>query len=156
MQSDPEKPEVLRSGSSWRVAGIGAVAGVIGGVAGALLVGLGVHSAGSAPDASSTEAVHVQDVTLCTTYALIKANMRHPVENGMDVLPAIAPLRLALMENPDASPQIRNAISEAVAGFDAILARDAQPHGLSQPPAYDQATVNAALDRVWQACGLDK
>lgn len=143
-------------GPSWWVAGIGAVAGVIGGVVGALLVGIGGHSSDSAPAASGTETTHVQDVTLCTTYALIKANMRHPIENGMDVLPAIAPLRLGLIENPDASPQIRDAISEAVAGFDAILARDAKPHGLSEPPAYDQATVNAALDRVWQACGLDK
>ncbi|MEO8815473.1 MAG: hypothetical protein ABI307_10295 [Mycobacterium sp.] len=136
------------------MAGIGAIAGVVGGVVGALLVGIGAHSCGSAPAASSTESTHVQDVTLCTTYALVKANLRHPIENGMDVLPAIAPLRLGLIENPDASPQIRDAISEAVAGFDAILARDAKPQGLSEPPAYDQATVNAALDRVRQACGL--
>jgi hypothetical protein len=138
------------------VAGIAVVAGVIGGAVGALLVGIGQHSSVSAPDRSSTATADVQDVTLCTTYALIKANMHRPIENGMDVLPAIAPLRLALIENPDASPQIRDAISEAVAGFDAILAKDAKPHGLSEPPAYDQPTVNAAFDRVWRVCGLDK
>jgi hypothetical protein len=144
------------SATSWRVAGIAAVAGVIGGVVGALLVGIGQHSSVSAPDRSGTETAHVQDVTLCTSYALITANMHHPIENGIDALPAIAPLRLALTENPDANPQIRNAISEAVAGFDAILAKDAKSHGLSEPPAYDQATVDTALDRVGQVCGLDK
>jgi hypothetical protein len=156
MQPDAKTRHALRRGPLWRAAGIAVVAGVIGGVAGALLVGVGQHHSGPALDRSGTETAHAQDVTLCTTYALIKANIHDPIENGADVLPAIPPLRLALTENPDASPQIRNAISEAVAGFDAVLAKDAKPQGLSEPPAYDQAAVNAALDHVRQACGLEK
>ncbi len=146
----------LRHGPFWRAAGIAAVAGVIGGVAGALLVGLVQHWSNSAPTLSSTETAHGQDVALCTTYALITANLHHPIADGIDVLPAIPPLRLALIENPGADPQVRDAISDAVAGFDAILARGVAAQGLSEPPEYDQATVNAAFDRVSQACGLSK
>src|SRR5699024_5764993 len=101
-------------GMSWRVAGIAAVAGFVGGVVGALLIGIGQHSAASGPEApsgGSAESAHVQDVTLCTTYALIRASMPASIEKGADALPAIAPLRLGLTENPDASPQIRDAIS---------------------------------------------
>lgn len=138
--------------ASWAV-GIAVVAGIISAGVGALLVGAGLHA--SKPAANSATA-HDQDVVLCTSYALISANIRQPIQNGMDVLPAIAPLRLALIENPGANPQIREAISDAVAGFDAILAMGAKPHGLSEPPAYDQPTVKAAFDRVSQICGLDK
>lgn len=140
---------VLRPGSGRPVAVIAAAA--IGGVAGALVAGIAGHSADRPV---SAETVHAQDITLCTSYALIEAGLHHPLETGADVLPAIAPLRLALIENPDASPQIRDAIAEAVGGFDAILAKGAEPHGLSEPPAYDPATVRAALARVPQVCGL--
>ncbi|HEU4359903.1 MAG TPA: hypothetical protein VFR27_00160 [Mycobacterium sp.] len=137
----------------WIAGIVAAVAGIAGGVVGALLVGVGLHPSMSA---SNTESAHSQDVALCTTYALINDTLHHPIETGMDALPAISPLRLALMENPDANPQIRDAISDAVLGFDAILAKGAKSQGLSEPPAYDQSTVNAAFDRVLQVCGLDK
>lgn len=130
---------------------IAAVVGVIGGAVGALLVGVGMNPPKPAP---STETVHTQDVILCTSYDLIHAAIRRPIENGRDVLPAIAPLRLALIENPDANPQVREAISSAVEAYDAILAKDAKPRGLSEPPAYDAVTVKAAFDRVSQVCGL--
>lgn len=132
---------------------IAAVTGVIGGVAGGLLVSAGLNL--SKP-ASRAESAHGQDVALCTTYALINAAMRHPIESGADALPAIAPLRLALIENPDANPQVRDAVSGAVEAYDAILAKDAKPHGLSEPPAYDPPSVTAALDRVSQVCGLNE
>ncbi|HEU0192249.1 MAG TPA: hypothetical protein VFR17_13425 [Mycobacterium sp.] len=99
--------------------------------------------------------VHAQDVILCTSYDLIEASLQHPIETGADALPAIAPLRLALLENPDGSTQIRDAISAAIAAFDAILAKDAKPRGLSEPPPYDRATVDSALRHVRQVCGLD-
>lgn len=135
-----------------RVTGIAAVTGLIGGAIGALLVGVGLHT----PTAPGGDTTHAQDVTLCTTYALVTAAIHHPIETGSDVLPVIAPLRLALTENPDATPQIRDAVSGAVAGFDAILARGATPQGLSEPPGYDQSAVNTAFARVAQACGLTK
>lgn len=134
-----------------RTAGIAAVAGLIGGTIGALLVGVGLHPPKTAPGA---EVVHTQDVTLCTTYALVTAAIRHPIESGSDVLPAIAPLRLALVENPDATPEIRDAISGAIGGFDAILARGVAAQGSSEPPSYDQAAVNADFSRAAKACGL--
>lgn len=136
---------------AWWVAGIAAVTGIVGGAVGALLVSIVQHPSKSASNAGTS---HDQDVVLCTSYALITANIRHPIQNGIDVLPAIAPLRLALIENPDANPQIRDAVSDAVAGFDAILAMGAKPQGLSEPPAYDQPTVKAAFDRVSQVCDL--
>ena len=132
-----------------QVAIIAVAAGVIGGAVGALLVDLVPHRPSQPP-----ETAHTQDVVLCTSYALIKAALHHPIDSGPDALPAIAPLRLALIENPDANPQVREAISGAVEAFDAILAKGAKPHGLSQPPAYDPTTVQAAFDRVSQVCGL--
>lgn len=120
---------------------------------GALLVGFGLHPWQPRP---SSETAHDQDVVLCTSYALITANLRQPIQTGMDVLPAIAPLRLALIENPDGNQQVREAISDAVAGFDAILAMGAKPQGLSEPPTYDQPTAKAAFDRVSEVCGLNK
>lgn len=132
---------------------IAAVVGVIGGAVGALLVGVVLNPQKPAP---STETIHNQDVVLCTSYALINATIDRPIKNGRDVLPAIAPLRLALVENPDANPQVRDAISAAVEAYDAILAKDAKPQGLSEPPAYDPATVKAAFDRVSKVCGLNE
>lgn len=130
---------------------IAAVAGIIGGAAGALLVGVGMNPPKPKP---SSDTVHTQGVVLCTSYALIDAALHHPIQSGSDALPAIAPLRLALIENPDADPQIRDAIEQAIGAYDAILAKGAKPGGLSQPPAYDPATVKAAFDRVSQVCGL--
>jgi hypothetical protein len=130
---------------------IAAVAGVIGGAVGGLLVGVGMNPPKPKPSSDTT---HTQDVVLCTSYALINAALHHPIASGRDALPAIAPLRLALTENPDANPQVREAISGTVEAYDAILAKDAKPHGLSQPPAYDPAMVTAAFDRVSQVCGL--
>lgn len=124
-------------------------AGVIGGAVGALLAGLDAHP-------STGASSHDQDVVLCTSYALITAALHQPVKTGPDALPAIAPLRLALIENPDADPQIRAAITGAIEAFDAILANGATPRGLSHPPAYDPATVTGAFDRVDEVCGLAK
>lgn len=132
---------------------IAAVVGVIGGAVGALLVGIGMNPQKPAPSADN---VHNQDIVLCTSYALIHAAVHRPIDNGPDVLPAIAPLRLALLENPDANPQVRDAIFAAVEAYDAILAKDAKLQGLSQPPAYDPATVKAAFDRVSKVCGLNE
>lgn len=132
---------------AWQVVSIAVVAGVIGGAIGALLIGA------ERQEPAPAESAHVQDVTLCTTYALIDASLHHPL-TGPDVLPAIAPLRLGLSENPDADPQIRDAITKVIEAYDAILAKDAQPHGLSEPPAYGPSTVNAAFDRVAQVCRL--
>lgn len=134
-----------------RVTVIAATAGIIGGVVGGLLVGVGMNPPKPKP---SSDTAHTQDVVLCTSYVLIDATLRHPIQNGRDALPAIAPLRLALMENPNADPQVRDAISGAVEAYDAILAKDAKPDGLSEPPAYDPATVTAAFDRVSQVCDL--
>ena len=130
---------------------IAAVAGIVGGVVGALSVGVGMNLPKPKPSSDTT---HTQDVVLCTSYALIDAALHHPISSGSDALPAIAPLRLALTENPDADPQVREAISGAVEAYDAILAKDAKPQGLSEPPPYDPATVAAAFDRVTQVCGL--
>ena len=69
---------------------IAAVAGIIGGVVGALLVGVGMNPPKPKP---GSDTVHTQDVVLCTSYALIDAALHHPVESGRDALPAIAPLR---------------------------------------------------------------
>lgn len=128
---------------------IAVAAGVIGGAVGALLVDLRQHRPSPPPETTRT-----QDVVLCTSYALINAALRHPIASGPDALPAIAPLRLALIENPDANPQVREAISGAVEAFDAILSKGAKPHGLSEPPTYDPTKVKAAFDRVAQVCDL--
>lgn len=123
---------------------------MIGGAVGGLLVGFGMNPSKPEPGSDT----HTQDIVLCTSYALIDAALHHPITSGRDALPAIAPLRLALIENPDADPRVRDAIAGAVEAYDAVLAKDAKPRGLSEPPPYDPATVTAAFDRVSQVCGL--
>ena len=50
--------------------------------------------------APSPAEIHAQDVSLCTSYAIINTAIPTPDTTGSDLLPAVAALQNALAENP--------------------------------------------------------
>lgn len=101
---------------------------------------------------------HAQDVALCTKYAIINGAMPYKDNSAGDLLPAVTAMENALRDNPAASPAIRKAITDMVAAYYGRMAayEPLKPAGLSEPPPHSVAAEQAASDKVWAACGLDK
>ncbi|ORW99413.1 hypothetical protein AWC30_16295 [Mycolicibacillus trivialis] len=132
-----------------------------GGIAGSLLMSQARPDTDAAapppPAASGPSAaeIHTQDVRLCTTYITLHATAPKYAETGMDVLPAAAELRVALLENPDASPEIRAAMTDVLTSYEGVMAALAQvrQRGLAQPPVWDRDASDKAFHRAAEVCG---
>lgn len=161
----PPPPPTPRGRTAARLGLAAAVlaAGLGGGIVGALLT----HRTDPAPDtATSTTAatgqtptadeVHAQDVKLCTEYVLTVAAKPNPVTSSREVLPALAALRTSLAAYPDASANLRSALSDVVDSYFAEISdfESKGPQGLVDPPKYDQAAAQATRNRAWVLCGL--
>jgi hypothetical protein len=74
----------------------------------------------------------------------------------MEVLPGVNGLRLALAENPNASREIRDAITDVVYNYDALIAAfgEVRTRGLAEPPKYDMDKSRRILDHAWDVCQL--
>lgn len=144
-----------------------ASAAVIGGLVGGFIV----HRAGadnttspgnppaiSSPAAPSAGDTHVQDVALCTSYAVINSAIPRPYESGADLLPAAAALQQAVAASPGASAEIRFAMTGVVDAFYSRIAEfgEVRRRGLAEPPAYSNEHVQTAYDRAWSVCQLDR
>lgn len=136
------------------------IAGLVGGILGAVIVSR--TSTNPAPvdqpvaPTYSASTIQAQNIQLCTAYATINSSMPSPAENGMQVLPGANGLRLALNENPAASPEIRSAISDVIGQFDAMIAAfgKVRTRGLAEPPHYDSERAQQISDRAWDVCQL--
>ena len=93
---------------------------------------------------------------LCTEYASVIKSIPPEIKSGMQVLAGVNGLRWALADNPDASPEIAGAIEDLVTNYKALLASigNTTPQGLNQPPTYDRAVAQQAVDRVLEVCQL--
>lgn len=139
------------------------VAGLLGGIAGALITlqsdnrpSQANTAQPQAPTPPSAETIRAQNVQLCTAYATINSAMPKPQDNALQVLPGVNGLRLALAENPAASPEIRAAITDVVQSYDALIAAfgKVRPRGMAEPPTYDVAHAEQVLTRAWDTCQL--
>lgn len=138
------------------------VAALAGGAVGALITNqlqprdTTPSVAASTPPAPSAAAIHTADVRLCTAYVTINAAMPKPKTTGMEVLPGVNALRLALAENPNASREIRDALTDVVYNYDALIANlgEVRTRGFAQPPTYDMVKAQRVLDRAWDVCRL--
>lgn len=138
------------------------VAALAGGAVGAVVTNQLQHrdaapsAAPSTPPAPSAEAIHTADVRLCTAYVTINAAMPKPQTTGMEVLPGVNALRLALAENPNASREVRDALTDVVYNYDALIAAfgEVRTRGLAEPPTYDMEKSRRVLDRAWDVCQL--
>lgn len=156
----PKKPRSPRGALLLCVAVM--VAALAGGAVGAVVTNQLQHrdpspgAAPSAPPAPSAEAIHAADVRLCTAYVTINAAMPKPQNSGMEVLPGVNGLRLALAENPNASREIRDAITDVVYNYDALIAAfgEVRTRGLAEPPKYDMDKSRRILDHAWDVCQL--
>lgn len=112
-------------------------------------------TAGAPP--SATE-VHAQDVSLCTSYAIINSAIPRPDRVGSDLLPSVTALKVALAENPDASAPVRVAVTDIASVYEARVAEHGKvrTRGLAEPPPYTLDAEKAAVDQVWTVCGLDE
>mgnify|MGYP007086569973 FL=1 len=104
----------------------------------------------------SAAEVHVQDVSLCTSYAIINSAMVTPDKVGSDLLPTVTALQVALADNPDASTPVRVAVTDLTSVYRARVAAhgNVRARGLAEPPPYSMDTENAAVEQVWTVCGL--
>ncbi|WP_133053710.1 hypothetical protein [Mycolicibacillus trivialis] len=136
----------------------GAIAGAIMTAATPTTIAAPTPEGAPPPAVVSAETRHTQDVNLCTTYAISNAVIPKPDRTGMDILPAAAMLRAALLENPDASPHIRSALNDMVTVYDADMAQAARvrPGGLVEPPSRADLPIREIADRAWSMCGLDQ
>lgn len=145
-----------------RIAGMAAtalVAGLLGGGIGAAVAGRSHQAAGpSSSAAAGALDQHAQNVQLCTAYTLANSAMPNPQTSALEVLPGLNALRLALAAAPDASPEIRSAISDVTQVYDGLLARfgKVKTRGLAAPPSYDADQAQQAYDHAWNVCGLDQ
>lgn len=115
----------------------------------------GVAGGGGAP---SPAEIHAQDVSLCTSYAIINTAIPTPDTTGSDLLPAVAALQNALAENPYASPPVRAAVTDMTSVYEARIAAHGKvrARGLAEPPPYTVEAHKAASAEVWAVCGLDE
>lgn len=144
------------------VAGVtlGAVFSGGGNDSGASTAGPAVSEPANAPAGappSATE-VHAQDVSLCTSYAIINTAIPTPDTSGSDLLPAVAALQTALAENPNASAPVRVAVTDMTSVYEARIAAHGgvRARGLAEPPLYTVEGHKAASAQVWAVCGLDE
>jgi len=175
----PRPGEALPSASSRRrpwlipagVAGTAVVALIAGVTLGAVFASSGSDSGArdAAPTAGlptnapggvtpSAAEVHAQDVSLCTSYAIINSAIPRPDRVGSDLLPAVTALKVALAENPDASAPVRVAVTDIASVYQARVAEHGKvrTRGLAEPPPYSLDAEKNAVDQVWTACGLDE
>lgn len=112
-------------------------------------------SAGGVP---SPAEVHAQDVSLCTSYAIINTAIPTPDTSGADLLPAVAALKIALAENPSASAPVRAAVTDMASVYEARIASHGKvrTRGLAEPPPYTVEAHKAASAEAWSVCGLDE
>lgn len=138
------------------------VAALAGGAVGAVITNQLQHrdtppsAAASTPPAPSAEAIHAADVRLCTAYATINSAMPNPQTSALEVLPGVNGLRLALAENPNASREVRDAVTDVVYNYDALIASfgKVRTRGLAEPPTYNMDNAQRVLDRAWNVCQL--
>ncbi len=137
-------------------------AGLGGGITGALLTRADTSAtsptttpAVPARETSTPEYVRSQDVKLCTEYVLMTAALTNPTVAG-ELAPAAAAVRTSLAAHPDASADVRSALSDVVDAYFAELSsfESRGPKGLVDPPKYDQAAARDTYDRAWAICGL--
>jgi hypothetical protein len=97
-------------------------------------------------------------VGLCTRYAIINGAMPAKDTKASDLLPGVTALETSLQEFPGASPEIREAVADMVSAYYARMAAygPIRKRGLAEPPTHNVEAEQAASDRVWQMCGLDK
>jgi hypothetical protein len=159
---DPKRPNVGRLLVLLLVVAI-LIVGLLGVVVGALITrqteSRDVPAAAPIPQVPalpSAETIRTQNVQLCTAYATINSAMPKPAGNGLEVLPGANGLRLALAENPAASPEIRDAISDVVGQFDAMIEGfgKVRTRGLADPPPYDVQHAQQVSDHAWDVCQL--
>ena len=108
--------------------------------------------------APSPAEVHAQDVSLCTSYAIINSAIPRPDRVGSDLLPAVTALKVALDDNPHASAPVRVAVTDIASVYQARVAEHGKvrARGLAEPPPYSLDAEKRAVDQVWNACGLDE
>jgi hypothetical protein len=113
-------------------------------------------SSASKPGAPTSEQKHDETVHLCTLFATYNAAMPKPQRNALDVLPIANGFRWALAENPNADPNVRQAIEELVRQYDGQMAQWGEVHtrGYAQPGDWKVEEAQAAFDRAWDACQL--
>ena len=106
--------------------------------------------------APSPAEVHAQDVSMCTSYAIINSAMVTPDKTGSDLLPTVTALQVALADNPDASAPVRVAVTDLASIYRARVAAhgNVRTRGLAEPPPYNMDAENAAVEQVWTVCGL--
>ncbi len=158
-QDEQPRSEQPRPSRSWRNLIVLIVAVVIAALVGAavdrLITDRGVPDT-AVPAAPTADQTHAADVRLCTQYATINAAMPAPVNSPLEVLAGVNGLRLALVANPDAGTEIRNAIEAVVANYTALIASVAKApaRGLSEPRPYDAESAEQAAQHVWDVCQL--
>lgn len=115
-------------------------------------------AAPTADPAPSAAEVHAQDVSLCTSYAVINSATPRPDLVGSDLLPTVTALKVALAENPHASADVREAVTNMTEVYYARVAEHGKvrTRGLAEPPPYSLEDQKEAVDRVWVVCGLDE
>lgn len=130
-------------------------AGMIGGAVGAFITDRVATETGGQAAPSGDEA-HAAGVKLCTDYISINSSMPSPIQTPLQVLSGVNGLRWALADNPDASPEVRDAIRDIVDNYDVLIASygKVRPAGMDQPPSYDPAAAQEAVDRVLDVCRL--
>lgn len=153
----PPPPKQRRGGLIAGMVATGLIAGLLGGGIGALIVSRN-HQATAAGAVSASTDIHAQDVQLCTAYATINSAMPKPQDTALEVLPVANGLRLALAETPNASPDIRAAITDVIKNYDALIAAigKVRSRGLAEPVPYDVAKAQQLIEAAWNVCQLDR
>ena len=155
--SPPPQPP-RRTGTRLALAAAILAAALGGGIIGSLLTRADTPAATSpttAPqDTATPEYVRAQDVKLCTEYVLINEAMAKPTVPG-ELGPAAAAVRTSLAAHPEASADVRSALSDVVDAYFTELSHfeSRGAKGLVDPPKYDQAAARAIYDRAWAICG---
>ena len=113
-------------------------------------------SSASKPAAPTSEEIHDANVKLCTSYTIANAALPKPQKSALDVLPVVNAYKFALTANPDASPEIRDAITAVVKQYEAQMAvfGEVRTRGYSQPPDFKVEDAQAAVDHAWDVCQL--
>jgi hypothetical protein len=110
----------------------------------------------AAPPAPTADQIHDADVQLCTSFVISNSAMPNPQKTALEVLPGANALKIALAENPDATPKIRDAVQALVTAYDSVMANfgNVRTRGYAEPPKYDGDAFDAAFSLAWDACQL--
>lgn len=139
--------------------GVVVAAAAAGGVAGFVTGRLSTRGADSTGSGAVTaEQVQDANVSLCLEYAAVTQSVPNPAETSLQLLTGLNGVRWALAEYPDASTDIRDAITEVINHYDALFISSTHvqpPANGSRPlPSYDPGTAQQAVDRALDACHL--